>query len=67
VTPEAQTGDMDDTKPVTPRVQTGDMEVTYNKPNKTNKVLLGKEESFGDSSSQPEIPEDWLNQLELDI
>jgi hypothetical protein len=55
------------TRPVTTGNQTCNQEVTYNKDNKTNKVLLGKEESFGDSSSHPGTPEDWINQLELDI
>lgn len=55
------------TRPVTSSNQTCNQEVTYNKDNKTNKVLLGKEESFVDSSSKTEMPEDWINQLELDI
>jgi hypothetical protein len=65
MTPEAPTYDTDDTQPMTPRVQSCDTDVIYNKPNKTNKVLLGKEESFRDSFSQTRLPEDWLEQLDI--
>ena len=56
------------TTPVTSGNQTCNQEVTYNKDNKTNKVLLGKEESFGDSSSQPEgheLPENWIELMDI--
>ncbi len=53
------------TRPVTSSNQTCNQQVTYNKPNKSNKDLLGKEESFRDSSSQTRLPEDWLEQLDI--
>lgn len=71
VTSKVKTCDTQGIEPVTPKVKTCDIDGTYNKPNKSNKDLLGKEESFGDSSSQPEgpqnpvIPENWLDLVNI--